>query len=62
MKFKAGDEVKHKTTGKVEIVESVPGMYEYDKLPFASAEQGFTTKSGWRFRKDWKKVKKSNNP
>lgn len=41
--------------GKRDIVESIPGMPEYDRNKFFVANKGFFLKrSGWRYREDWK--------
>lgn len=50
--FKAGDIVVNVKSNKEYIVESVPGMYEYDKKSFVNPKAGFTIRSsssywGW---------------
>lgn len=61
--FKVGDIVKHKKTGRIDEVESVPGMIDYDSRGFGKAEEGFLLKSGnWSFQDEWEKSDLDYNP
>jgi hypothetical protein len=56
-KFKEGDRVRHKESGTVGVVKSVPGMVEYDNKNFCSADEGFVLENNnWRFQEDWELV------
>ena len=56
--FKAGDTVKHKITGEIDTVVSVPGMPEYDKCYFTSPKDGLWLEKGfWCYKKYWEVVK-----
>jgi hypothetical protein len=53
-RFKKEDMVQRKSDGITDIVVSVPGMPEYDKMRFISASEGFCLKkNGWEYQKDW---------
>lgn len=51
--FKKGDVVKHKESGYITTVKTVPGMKEYDMLDFMDAEKGFVTLNGWNWHADF---------
>ena len=60
VKFKVGDEVKNKNSGKIGIIKSLPGMPEYDKNNFSSADKGFVLEGGvWEYQKDYQIYKPS---
>jgi hypothetical protein len=62
MKFKVGDKVRSKETGEIEIVKLVPGMKEYDKIGFSSAEKGFVLGiDDWEWQEDWELVSQDDN-
>jgi hypothetical protein len=61
MKLKVGDKVRmkddHSITG---VVESVPGMKEYDDYCFGNADKGFVLKDGrWEYQKYWELIPES---
>lgn len=57
--YKKGDKVRNKKTGEIDTVVSVPGMREYDKCDFFSADEGFVLESRlWERQEDWEPVQK----
>ena len=50
--YKIGDKIRNKITGEIDVVESIPGMKEYDEKGFMAAEKGFMTKKGLWARQD----------
>jgi hypothetical protein len=61
MKFKKGDKVRMKDDhSKTDVVESVPGVEEYDKQGFSSADEGFVLKeNSWERQEDWELIPES---
>jgi len=53
--FKAGDHVRLKNDHRqADTVKSVPGMQEYDKCGFMSANEGFVLKKNrWERQAEW---------
>lgn len=62
-KFKKGDTIRHKNSGELGVVISVPGMKEYDEQGYSSASEGFHIRrdgmgSWWERQKHWELVDK----
>jgi hypothetical protein len=55
--FKVGDKVRSIKTREEDEVESVPGMSEYDRMNYSSANRGFVLiHNSWEYQKDWELV------
>jgi len=60
MKYKIGDKVRNKKTGRTDIVKGVPGTKEYDKEDFICAEEGIQLKDAiWDFQRNWELLEAS---
>ena len=57
-KFRAGDKVRNKETGRKDVVESVLGTEEYNSRNYMfEAEKGMCLKDeGWDYQDDWEKI------
>jgi len=59
-KFKVGDQVKSTSYPGTDIVESMPGDNEYDRIGYADASAGFFLKDrGWEYQEDWELVEQT---
>ena len=56
-KFRKGDKIRNKNTGKLDTVVCAPGEPEYDNALYSSPEIGIVTqRNRWDFAEDWEKV------
>lgn len=61
-KFKVGDEVRHKRTGRKKVIRGLPGVEAYDSMQFSSASKGMSfVPIGWGFQKDYELVTAASN-
>lgn len=54
--FSAGDIIRHKRTGDIQTVVSVPGDLGYNSSLFIDPEEGMITDSGWQYQAEWELI------